>query len=132
MAPAHEARCMCRRGYLDIQRPFDGGFPFVGFHDLSPPGLFTSVPPGAPTVWGCPTSSNGSSAASSAAGFLSLAPCGSAATTVRSSAWCRCRARAARLLGNSCLQLPMPSQQISRWCAATGLTVCRMQVALAW
>src|SRR5215475_5920700 len=28
MAPAHEARCMCRRGSLDIQRAFDGDFPF--------------------------------------------------------------------------------------------------------
>jgi hypothetical protein len=28
MAPAHEARCMCRLGSLDVQRAFDGGFPF--------------------------------------------------------------------------------------------------------
>src|SRR5262249_41758577 len=45
MAPAHEARCMCRRGYLAIQRPFDGGCPFDGFHELAP-GLFPSIPPG--------------------------------------------------------------------------------------
>ena len=53
-------------------------------------------PPRAPTGSACPASSSASSAASSAAGCSSMAFCGSGATTARSSASCRCPAKAAR------------------------------------
>src|SRR5262245_40986650 len=75
MAPAHE-RAACAGADLWTSSAPSTAVSLLSVSTTFPPGLFTSIPPGRTDGVGLPTSSNGSSAASSAAGFSSMAPCG--------------------------------------------------------